>query len=279
MCRNLLFALPALWLQIGFLISPGGLSGAADAEIAAAESEVKRLGGSVRYKGQQMEVDFHLRGRGLTDDGLAHLARLKNITWLNLKDTKITGAGLAHLQGLDKLRWLHLEQTQVGDAGMQHLAGLPNLEYLNLYATNITDNALAQLAQCKHLRRLYVWQTRVTDLGVARLQKKLPKLKIVRGLDLSKLSARDPTEAEKPKPKVSLKWEVVSSRAEAPPRSENGINCQILFENKSARPVKLYWISYGNGELKLYATLPPGATRQQNSYVRNVWLVTDKSDQ
>ena len=279
MDRDLSMILPVVWLQIGLLIAPGSLSWAADAETVAAVSEVKKLGGSVRYQGQQMEVDFHLRGRGLTDNGLAHLVRLKNITWLNLKDTKISGAGLVHLRGLDKLRWLHLEQTEVGDAGMQHLAGLPKLEYLNLYATSITDKSLVQLARCKQLRRLYVWQTGVTDAGIARLQKKRPQLKIVRGLDLSKLASRFPTEAEKPKPKVSLKWMVVGSRAEAPARSENGVNCQILFENKSASPVKLYWIGYGNGELKLYATLAPGATRQQNSYGGNVWLIADKNDQ
>jgi len=104
-------------------------------------------------------------------------------------------------------------------------------------------------------------------------------LRVVRGIDLSKLASTFPTEAEKPKPKVALKWVAVSSRAEAPARSENGINCQISFENKSARPVKLYWITYGNGALKLYATLAPGATRQQNSYSRNAWLITDENDQ
>ena len=279
MQSDLSMILPAAWLQIGLLIAPAGLSWAADAETATAVSEIKKLGASVRYQGQQMEVDFHLRGRSLTDNGLAHLARLKNITGLNLKDTKITSRGLVHLRGLDKLRWLHLEQTQVGDAGMQHLAELPRLEYLNLYATNITDKSLVQLAHCKPLRRLYVWQTGVTDAGIAVLKKKRPQLKIVRGLDLSKLPSRFPAAAEKPKPKVSLKWIVVRSRAEAPVRSENGVNCQILFENKSARPVKLYWIGYGDGELKLYATLAPGATREQNSNARNVWMITDKDDQ
>ena len=84
---------------------------------------------------------------------------------------------------------------------------------------------------------------------------------------------------ELPKPKVSLKWIAVSERVQAPKRSENGINCQILFENRSPRPVKLQWISYGDGGLKFYATLAPGATRQQNSYSRNVWLITDENDQ
>jgi hypothetical protein len=240
---------------------------------------IKRLGGSVRPMDDGWEVDFHLRGRALTDDGLAHVAALKNVMSLNLMNTKITGAGLVHLKGLDKLRWLHLEKTEVGDEGIEHLAGLVNLEYLNLYATNITDKALEKLTGLKNLRRLYVWQTDVTDTGVARLEELLPDLKIVRGVDLSELAASFPSEAEKAKSKVALKWVAVNSRAEAPARSENGINVQILFENMSKHPVKLYWISYDNGQLKLYATLAPGESRQQNSYSRNAWLITDENDQ
>ena len=282
--RDLPLIALAFCLQIGWLLAPDARCWADETEISRAEnaatiSEIKKLGGSVRYRGQHLEVDFHLRGRSLTDKGLVRVARLKNITWLNLKDTKVTGAGLVHLRGLDKLRWLHLEHTQVGDLGMKHLAELPMLEYLNLYATKITDKSLVPLANCKQLRRLYVWQTGVTDAGIATLQKKRPQLKIVRGLDLSKLPSRFSTAAEKTKPKVSLKWIAVSSRGEAPTRSENGVNCQILFENKSAKPIKLYWIGYGDGKLKLYATLAPGGTREQNSYERNVWLITDTNDQ
>ncbi|MCH8922807.1 MAG: hypothetical protein IIA67_06625 [Planctomycetes bacterium] len=269
---------PALWLLLGCLFILNLPSYAAADEVSDAVSAIKKIGGSVRRTGDAWEVDFHLRGRGLTDQGLQHVAALKNVASLNLRNTKISSAGLVHLNGLEKLRWLHLERTAIGDAGIEHLAGLPNLEYLNLYGTKITDKALEQLAGCQNLRRLFVWQTDVTDVGVARLEKTLPDLKIVRGVDLSKLAASFPKEAEQPRPKLSLNWVAVGSREDAPRRSENGINCTILFENKSKRPVKLYWISYGNGELKLYGTISPGATRRQNSYSRNAWLITDEDD-
>jgi hypothetical protein len=41
----------------------------------------------------------------------------------------------------------------------------------------------------------------------------------------------------------------------------------------------LYWVGYGNGALKLYGTIAPGATRPQNSYSRNAWLIADEDDQ
>ena len=51
----------------------------------------------------------------------------------------------------------------------------------------------------------------------------------------------------------------------------------MFFVNRSKRPVKVVWIAY-DGELKLYAELAPGATRQQNTYSRNTWLITDEND-
>ena len=275
MCRNL--PVTSLWLACLFVV--GGAPSAWADEVTEAISAIRKLGGSVRSVGKEWEVDFHLRGRRLTDKDLSHVAVLKDVAWLNVSKTRITSAGLVHLKRLDKLRWLHLEMTGIGDKGMEHVAGLPRLEYLNLYATKVTDKSLEKLAKCKKLKRLFVWRTGVTDAGVARLRKSRTGIRIVKGLDLSKLATVFPSEVEKPKSRVSLKWVAVTSRGEAPLRSENGINCEILFENKSKRPVKLFWISYGKGELKFYARLAPGAIRKQNSYSKNAWLVTDDSDQ
>ena len=236
------------------------------------KNAINKLGGTIRPFVQNkpgIEVDFHIHGRKLTDSGLVQLTHLDNIVSLDLRDTKITNAGLVHLKRLTQLRWLHLERTKVGDEGVAHLAGLDKLEYLNLYGTKITDKALGHLVRLKKLKRLYVWQTKITDVGVARLRKALPKLRVVRGVDLAKLPSKD---THKPSAKPSpIKWMVVGDTT--PPRSKTGSNITVLFENNMKRPIKLYWISYG-GERKLYATLAPGAKRRQNSYSKATWLIT-----
>ena len=263
-----------------FLISLVAANSICADETSDLVSSIEDQGGLVLRVGAEWEVDFHLRGRELTNEGLAQVVRLKNIAWMNLANTKITDSGLVHLRGLENLRRLHLENTEIGDDGVAHLTELKKLEYLNLYGSKITDKSLDHLSKLKSLKRLYVWQTGVTDAGVEQLEARLPELAIERGVDLDNLKASFVImEEEKLTPKVSLKWNPVSNRRDAPARSDNGENVQILFENKSKRSIKLYWISFGDGELRQYGTLAIGATRQQNTYAKHVWLITDDKDQ
>ena len=253
--------------------------GSKRADNAALLRAVEKAGGKVRPSERgvdEWEVEFHLLGRDLADDGLKHVAALGSVVALNLRDTKVTGAGLVHLKELKSLRRLHLERTKVGDKGFENLAGLVDLEYLNLYSTKITDKALVHLTKLRRLRRLYVWRTGVTDEGVARLQKALPKLTINRGVDVSKLEAFVASQQKPEEPKETLKFMPIEDRSEVA-RSQNGLNTTVFFENKSGRPVKLYWISYGN-QPTLYHTLKPGEKRRQNSYSRNNWMITDIND-
>ena len=183
---------------------------------------------------------------------------------------------MARVKHLLTLRRLHRERTRVGDEGVAHLAGLVNLEYLNLYGTKVTDKSLIHLTGLKKLRHLYIWQTGVTDQGVARLEKALPQLEVVGGVDLSTLPNYASEEEVWTPPTATVKWVATSDRGDAP-KSGNGINTEIFFENASDKPVKVYWVSFGN-TLELYAELGPGATRRQNTYANHTWLVSDKND-
>ena len=58
-----------------------------------------------------------------------------------------------------------------------------------------------RLSSLKNLKQLYVWQTEVTDDGVTKLNKALPNLKIVKGVDLSKIVIVKKAE---PKPEETL---------------------------------------------------------------------------
>ncbi len=245
--------------------------------VSAGEKEalaaIKKLGGSVRgvaLDTDALEIDFHLQGDGLTDEGLVHLAGLKKVVNLHLGGTQLTDAGLVHLKGLSSLRRLHLENTGVGDTGLVHLKGLTNLEYLNLYATKVSDDGLGHLVGLKKLRRLYLWQTEVTDEGADKLRKALSDLNLNTGADLASITPSGP-----PIKKVDLKW--IPASTVNPPRSRSGANTAIHFENKSGRKVKVYWISY-DGKRQIYAELAVEGTRRQNTYLNNTWLITDEKD-
>jgi hypothetical protein len=166
-------------------------------EEQAAIQEIEKIGGTVRKiaaNSEAKECAFHLSGTDLTDEGLAQVAKLTNLTWLNLRGTKITDAGLVHLKGLTELTRLHLEKTEIGDAGLPHLVGLTKLEYLNLYGTKVSDAGLDQLSQLKSLKRIYLWESAVTEEGAQKLREKLPETEVVLG---AKLEPVKPAEEKK----------------------------------------------------------------------------------
>jgi hypothetical protein len=71
---------------------------------------------------------LHLETSSVTNDGLAHVAALAQLEYLNLYGTAITDDGLAHLAGLKRLRKLYLWQTKVSyDAAMALEVGIPGL--------------------------------------------------------------------------------------------------------------------------------------------------------
>ncbi|MBP7948946.1 MAG: prolyl oligopeptidase family serine peptidase [Verrucomicrobiales bacterium] len=55
-------------------------------------------------------------------------------------------------------------------------------------------------------------------------------------------------------------------------RSKNGgPGTQITFENRTAAPVRLFWLD-ADGARREYATIAPGAAFQQSTYAGHVWL-------
>ena len=262
-------------LLIGTVLTLGQALGHADDQ--AAIDSIKKNGGLVLPSPggeNQWDIQFQLRGRDLTNAGLADVARLGNVVELNLRDTKISSAGLVHLKGLAKLKRLHLERTNVGDEGIANLTKLTTLEYLNLYGTKITDKSLDHLAGLKKLRQLYVWQTDVTDAGIAKLKKALPAVSVVKGIDLSTVI---PVAKEEPKPENDLKWLPEGGDEKPPAKSVTGEFIFVRFINNRDKPVKLFWIDYG-GKPKLYGVIEPGDQRRQSTYEGAVWMLADERD-
>ena len=118
---------------------------------------------------------LQLVGLPITDDGLRQLVHLSELRSLQLGGTKVRGKGLTALRNLD---WLRMDATPVQDDDLQHIARLDNLEQLYLDSTDISDAGLRHLAGMKRLRILNVHGTKVTAEGVAWLQAKMPGITI-----------------------------------------------------------------------------------------------------
>jgi hypothetical protein len=142
-------------------------------------------------------VALDLSGAGLTDGGMKELARLKNLTFLDVRKTQVSGAGLRDLAPLKKLVTLHLDREQMTDATLHNLraAGLlhaladakakgnarprsaDEVHVLTLNGT-LTDAGLLELVGLKNLTELHLVQTNVSDAGITRLRKALPECRI-----------------------------------------------------------------------------------------------------
>jgi len=148
----------------------------------AAIAEIKKSGGQVLELAQndnRVDVSFHLADGKIGNDHLKPLKGLKFVYSVNVRGKDITDDGLANLAESAGLVKLHLERTKVTDAGLKHLAGLQNLEYLNLFGTEVTDAAVDGLAGLKKLKQVYIWQTKISEEGVKKLKAARADLKII----------------------------------------------------------------------------------------------------
>ncbi|MAE77816.1 MAG: hypothetical protein CMJ85_13215 [Planctomycetes bacterium] len=155
-----------------------------DAGKAALAALRKRGATAVRVSARSnaVYVNFSLLAKGAKDADVRAMRGLEpQLVWLNLGRTAITDEGVAELARYKELRRLHLEKTAVTDGALAHLAGLEHLEYLNVYGTAVSDRGIGALAPLKGLQKLYVWQSKVTAKGAAVLKKQLPQLVVDRG--------------------------------------------------------------------------------------------------
>lgn len=172
------------------------------ADEAAAVAKIEEAGGTVRKIAQSVEwreVAYHLSDKEVTDEALAPLADVPELTWLYLQGTKISDAGLKHIAGIKTLTKLHLEKTEIGDDGLVHLKGLDKLEYLNLYGTKVTDKGLEHLSEMKSLKKLYLWQSAATAEGVNKLKESLTETEVVLGASLAKPKPKEEKKEEEKK--------------------------------------------------------------------------------
>jgi predicted transcriptional regulator len=122
--------------------------------------------GVARLAGLSMLRFLDLPGAEITDRALEFIARLAKLRRLNLSNTKIQGHGLQALESLKYLEELFLEGTGISDISLVPLAGLARLTHLDLGATRIGDPGLAHVSRLTGLNGLNLGQTEVTNEGL-----------------------------------------------------------------------------------------------------------------
>ncbi len=109
----------------------------------------------------------------LTDNGLALLGRLKALESLELYgNPRMTDDGLEVLTRLNRLWHVRLgAESPFTDRAMVHLAALPSLKTLWLDTHNVGDEGLRLLSRSRSLERLNLhWLDRISAQGVAHLK-------------------------------------------------------------------------------------------------------------
>ncbi|MFB0555171.1 MAG: hypothetical protein ACETWQ_17825 [Phycisphaerae bacterium] len=86
-------------------------------------------------------------GTKISDADLIHLADLKAIKYINLRNTPITDVGLDHIGKLQSLEFFYLNNTKITDEGLMALKDLPNLKRINVTGTLVTNTGLESFKQ------------------------------------------------------------------------------------------------------------------------------------
>ena len=93
----------------------------------------------------------------LNDEGLAHLAGLKNLERFSFVGTSMTGHPFKDFNGWTKLTRCSFRGSKIDDEGLKQICGhFPNLESLVLAHANFTDAAAVHLATLKNLKNFEI---------------------------------------------------------------------------------------------------------------------------
>ncbi len=143
-----------------------------------AAAEIEKLGGKVEFNADKYVVKVDLNNARITDADLKKLEIFSELEWLDLRITQIGDEGVSHLAALRNLKFLNLFRTNLTDKGLANLQGLTQLETLLIGGTKISDEGLKNLERLAKLKKISVFRTNVSDAGLKHLEK-LPALEIL----------------------------------------------------------------------------------------------------
>jgi hypothetical protein len=91
---------------------------------------------------------------GIEDDGLYHIAQMRNVKALYLQKTNINGSGIVFLQDMEKLEILNLSYTKLDDKAALDLLKIPNLREVYLFQTKTSPDVIKALQAYKPTLRI-----------------------------------------------------------------------------------------------------------------------------
>jgi internalin A len=183
----------------------------------------------------------------ITDEGMAELKKLRNITDLNLYYAEyVTDQGVAAIKDWKKLKRLNLHGTKSSDTALEHIAGITSLESLDVGSTLMTDVGLERLNTLTNLKELTMGGNELGDAGLQALRQ-LPTLTY---LDLSGRQGTDKNV-----------WTIVMSTA--------GLDAVLSLHNLHELRIGCYAMNVGVegakfGEVTATAVLPEWLERMRS---------------
>ena len=115
----------------------------------------------------------------LGDDDVPHFAGLTELKYLNLRDTQLTDNGLRHLSKLQNLTWLAIGAPGVTGQGLAPIKNLSRLRLLTFWNSALTDAACEHLREMKSLQELFLGGTKVTKEAIGKLTHDLPDCAVI----------------------------------------------------------------------------------------------------
>ncbi|MCI0361670.1 MAG: hypothetical protein L0211_24565 [Planctomycetaceae bacterium] len=125
--------------------------------------------------GGRNSCNLDLRLTNVTEEDLAAVAKLTNLTSLSLCLESPTEKGVAALAKAARLRVLNLQDAIVSNAAIAAIADSSSLETLVVSGTDVTEDALRPLSRCQSLRQLII----PDSLDLARVRAELPQVREV----------------------------------------------------------------------------------------------------
>lgn len=91
---------------------------------------------------------------GITDAGIEHIAKHRNLEHVFLSYTQLTDVGMKHIQSLKSLRRAWFEGTNITDASMAGFRLMPNIQEIGIAFTAVTTDGLMELADIRNLKKV-----------------------------------------------------------------------------------------------------------------------------